>query len=107
MDEEQFEEILLFIYLFFFMIFMNEDKKKNRKSEPLGVVIFLKKGTKKEHRRSLYKKCNLEIMKCFSGNTINHIIIMHALSYNIERVGAEGITYFEVYVTSLVFRRCQ
>ena len=52
MDEEQFEEILLF----FFMIFM--DEHKNKKSKPLGFMIFLKKGTKKEHTTTLYKKCD-------------------------------------------------
>ena len=47
-------------------------------------------------------------MKCFSGSTINYInIVMHALSYNMERVGAKGIIYFQVYVTSLVLRRCR
>ena len=31
-------------------------------------------------------------MKCFSGNTINYIdTIMHALFYNIERVGLRGL----------------
>ena len=30
---------------------------------------------------------------------------MHALSYSINRVGAKGITYFEVYATSSVLRR--
>ena len=31
-------------------------------------------------------------MKCFSGNAINYIdTIMHALFYNIERVGLRGL----------------
>ena len=34
----------------------------------------------------------LEIMKCFSGNTINCIdAILNALFYNIERVGLRGL----------------
>ena len=45
-------------------------------------------------------------MKCFSGNTINYInIIMHALSYSINRVGAKSITYFEVYATGSALKR--
>ena len=60
MDGRQFEEILLF----FFIIFMDEDKKKKKKSESRGFVIFLEKGTKKEHITTLYKKCGWEILKC-------------------------------------------
>ena len=86
---------------------MGEDKKKKEKRKPLEFVIFLKKGTKKELTTTLYKKYDWEIMKYFSGNMISYInTIMHALSYNIKRVEAKGIIYFEVYATNPILRRC-
>ena len=104
MDEEQFEKIILF----FFMIFMDEDKKKKEKKPTTWFRDIFKERNQKEHKTTLYKKSDLQIMKCFSGSTINYInIVMHALSYNMERVGAKGIRYFQVYVTSLVLRRCR
>ena len=60
MDGTHFEEILLFFSLFLWM----KIKTKKKKSESRGFVIFLEKGTKKEHITTLYKKCGWEILKC-------------------------------------------
>ena len=104
MDEEQFEEIFLF---FFFVIFMDEDKKKKEKKPTTWVRGIFKERNQEGTYNNLIQEMRLRD-KCFSGNTINYInIIMHALSDNIERLGAKGVIYFEVYVTSPVLRRCR
>ena len=46
MGKVEFEEIDLFCFMVFII---DKDKKKLKKSEPLGFGIFLKKGNQKEH----------------------------------------------------------